>query len=231
MRRSSRLFEIIQVLRSAKAPIPAHAIAKVLEVTTRTIYRDVVTLQAMRVPIEGEAGIGYVMRRGFDLPPLMFTPDEIEAIVVGLSLLGRTRDAGLQHAAARVTQKIAQVLPERGDSRFPGAALQVSPWNAVPPSDIDLSMMRKAIREERTLRLGYRDVEQDLTHRTVRPIALVYYVDSVVLAAWCELRGDFRHFRIDRIEACRESDTDFKGEGERLRALWQAQNQLFGRAG
>ena len=231
MRRSSRLFEIIQVLRSAKAPVTAHAIASALEVTTRTIYRDIVTLQAMRVPIEGEAGVGYVMRRGFDLPPLMFTADEVEAIVVGLSLLGRTRDAELQRAAASVTQKIAQVLPERGESRLPGAALQVSAWNAVPASEVDLSMMRKAIRDERKLQLDYRNAEQAATQRTVRPIALVYYVDSVVLAAWCELREDFRHFRIDRILGCEDAGADFKGEGEGMRARWQAQNQLFGTPG
>src|ERR1700744_5143704 len=112
MRRSDRLFDIIQALRTAKGPTTAAALAERLEVTVRTIYRDVATLQARRVPIEGAAGLGYVLRRGFDLPPLMFTNDEIDAIVVGARLLQRTGDVDLQEAAARVLSKIETVLPE-----------------------------------------------------------------------------------------------------------------------
>lgn len=118
MGRSSRLFEIIQILRHAPAPVSASVIADALEVSKRTVYRDIVTLQAMRVPIEGEAGAGYVMQMGFDLPPLMFTAEEIEAIVVGLSLIGRTGDADLLTAASRVSQKISEVLPNSVDSRL-----------------------------------------------------------------------------------------------------------------
>src|SRR5579871_2375950 len=113
MRRADRLFDIIQRLRTARAPVTAAALAEDLEVTPRTVYRDVATLQARRVPIEGAAGIGYVLRRGFDLPPLMFTPDEIEAIAVGARLVSRTGDAGLQDAAESVLSKVTVVLPER----------------------------------------------------------------------------------------------------------------------
>ena len=117
MSRSDRMFEIIQLLRRAEKPMTAQALADALEVVPRTIYRDIAVLQGMRVPIEGEAGIGYVMRRGFDLPPLMFTAEEVEAIVVGLALLRRTGDLGLQAAAGRVSGKIAEVLPARSRSR------------------------------------------------------------------------------------------------------------------
>lgn len=228
MSRSSRLFEIIQILRRARAPIPARAIADALEVSIRTIYRDVVTLQAMRVPIAGEAGIGYVMQEGFDLPPLMFTAEEVEAIVVGLSLIGRTGDADLQAAASRVGRKIADVLPATADGRLEGSPLHVSHWNEVPPAVVEYRVMRQAIREERKLHLTYEDAEARSTERTVRPIALVYYVDNVLLAAWCELREDFRHFRADRISACRPTGGRFEGEGERLRAQWRARHELFG---
>src|ERR1700756_5762136 len=112
MRRSDRLFDVIQSLRTAKGPMTAAALAEQLEVTVRTIYRDVATLQARRVPIEGAAGIGYVLRRGFDLPPLMFTTDEIEAIAVAMRMLGRTGDHGLQSAAARVLSKVTVALPD-----------------------------------------------------------------------------------------------------------------------
>jgi predicted DNA-binding transcriptional regulator YafY len=216
--RSNRLFEIIQILRCASAPIPARALADSLEVTKRTIYGDIVTLQATGVPIEGAAGVGYVMRAGYNLPPLMFTADEIEAIVVGLSLLGRTGDFGLQAAAARVSQKIADVLPDRTGSLLETQPLLVSHWNAVPPSEVDYRLMRRAIRGEEKLRLQYRDAETRDTERTIRPLALVYYVDSVILAAWCELREDFRHFRLDRIFECTPTGEAFKGEGSRLRA-------------
>jgi predicted DNA-binding transcriptional regulator YafY len=221
MGRSNRMFEIIQILRSATAPITASALAATLEITKRTVYRDIVALQSMRVPIEGEAGVGYVMRTGFDLPPLMFTADEIEAIVVGLSLLGRTGDDGLQRAASRVTQKIASVIPDPGEHRLITDSLQVSHWNAIPSSEVDLNLMRKAIREEQKIWLSYQDTDMRHTERTVRPIALVYYVDSIILAAWCELRNEFRHFRADRIRECSECDANFKGQGAQMRESWR----------
>lgn len=227
--RSSRLFEIIQILRCADAPVAAHVIAESLEVTKRTIYRDIVTLQATGVPIEGAAGIGYVMRSGYNLPPLMFTAEEVEAVVVGLSLLGRTGDAGLQSAAMSVSQKIADVVPRHASRPFKEASLLVSRWNVVPASAIDYRAMRAAIRDERKLLLRYRDAEERSTERTICPIALVYYVDSVILAAWCDLRVDFRHFRVDRIEAFQPIDDFFKGEGAELRAKWRSQHELFSR--
>ncbi|MEO5322288.1 YafY family protein [Mesorhizobium sp. CC13] len=227
MGRSSRLFEIIQMLRRAAGPVSAGAIADVLEVSQRTIYRDIVALQAMRVPIEGEAGVGYVMQPGFDLPPMMFTADEVEAIVVGLSLIGRTGDAELLAAAARVGSKIADILPDAVGRRIERSPLHVSHWNAVPPASVEYRVIREAIRDERKLHLRYRDAEARSSERTVLPIALVYYVDNVLLAAWCELRQDFRHFRVDRMTACVATESLFKGQGERLRAEWQARHELF----
>ncbi|MFT3691134.1 helix-turn-helix transcriptional regulator [Paenirhodobacter sp.] len=227
MGRSSRLFEIIQILRHAPAPVSAGVIAGALEVSKRTVYRDIVTLQVMRVPVEGEAGVGYVLRAGFDLPPLMFTSEEIEAIAVGLSLIGRTGDADLLAAASRVSQKISDVLPDTVDSRIDTSPLYVSHWNEVPPAPVEYRVMRHAIREERKLHLSYADADARNTERTVCPIALIYYVDNVLLAAWCELREGFRHFRVDRMKACRPIDSLFTGEGERLRSQWRNQHALF----
>jgi len=220
MGRSNRMFEVIQVLRSARKPLTAQALAERLEVTKRTIYRDVAALQAMRIPIEGEAGIGYVMRRGFDLPPLMFDADEVEAIVVGLALLQRTGDRGLLAAAASVGAKIAEVLPQEAGGAIGSNALQVSKWGAAAPG-IDMKALRRAIREERKLRLGYLDGADKPTQRVVMPIAIVYYVEVAVLAAWCELRDDFRHFRVDRIASCKSLNERFTGEGAALRRLWE----------
>ena len=223
MDRASRLIDIIQLLRRAKKPLTAGAIAEALEVAKRTIYRDIVALQAMRAPIDGQAGIGYVMRSGFDLAPLTFTSDEVEALVVGLSLIRRTRDEGLLEAARGAARKIAAALPEGAESRIEGETLHVSPWSAAPPTTIELRTVRRAIREEEKLRIRYEDLRQQSTNRTIRPIALVYYVDNAVLAAWCELRDDFRRFRADRIRQCAATGDHFKGEGDALRAAWRAQ--------
>ena len=224
MRRSTRLFEIIQMLRTANRPVTAVTLAERLEVSERTIYRDIAALQAMRTPIEGEAGIGYVMRRGYDLPPLNFDREELEALQVGLAMLARTGDTALQQAAARVCAKI--------DALSTGSDwLQVAPWGA-PLDDAALgcvpkSLLRDAVREERKLRLTYRDSDDLETVRTVRPVAVIYHLDVVLLAAWCEMRGAFRHFRVDRIWGCELLEAQFTGEGELLRRLWQEQEGSF----
>ncbi len=210
------MFEIIQLLRRSRAPMTAQTLATALEVDKRTVYRDIAALLAMRVPIQGEAGVGYVMRGGFDLPPLMFTAEEAEAIAVGLALLGRTRDGGLQKAAARVRRKMTDVLPEH-IGPIDDIPLRASQWSDVPPAIVDCGPIREAIRQERKLRLAYRDADTHVTTRTVRPLMLTYWVDGIVLGAWCELRDDYRHFRVDRMTDCTPLDQVFAGEGRRLR--------------
>ncbi len=226
MSRSDRMFEIIQLLRSAERPVTSHELAKTLEVAQRTVYRDIAALQAMRVPIEGEAGIGYVMRAGFDLPPLMFTAEEVEAIVVGLALLRRTGDVGLQAASRGVSAKIAEVLPDQRERGLEDRHLYASAWGADPPGQADLTEIRRAIREETKLRITYTDAQERRSERTIKPLAILYYLEVVVLAAWCELRVGFRHFRLDRIITCETTDDRFLGEGKKLRALWRDQHDL-----
>src|SRR6266702_2691985 len=153
MRRADRLFDIIQTLRAAPRPLTAAALAEKLEVTVRTIYRDVATLQARRVPIEGAPGVGYVLRKGFDLPPLMFTVDEVEAITVGARLVQRLRDSELQQAAKRVLDKVTVVLPESLRSHVAGAPFYVSGGNAVSPRGVDVAQVRSAIRDRRKMRI------------------------------------------------------------------------------
>jgi predicted DNA-binding transcriptional regulator YafY len=224
--RSDRLFEIIQSLRGAAAPMTSRQLASALEVTPRTIYRDIAALQAMRVPIAGEAGVGYVMRAGYDLPPLMFTADEVEAIVVGLSLLRRTGDVGLQAAASRAGDKIAEILPDGAEHGLGSLPLYVASGGAAPPTRVDLRRLRRAIRSEEKLRIAYEDAQARVTERTIKPLALLYYIEVIVLAAWCELRGAFRHFRADRVVACAATGERFPSEGEKLRAVWRQQHQM-----
>ena len=218
MRRSNRLFEIIQILRGAAGPVTADALAGEMEVSLRTIYRDIAALQAMRTPIEGEAGIGYVMRRGYDLPPLNFDTEEVEALQVGLSMLARTGDSALQQAAQRIRNKIDRLRGETG-------WMQVAPWGA-PLDDPDLgcvskARLRDAIRTARKLQITYRNGEEQETVRIVRPVAMIYHLECVMLAAWCELRDGFRHFRCDRIWTCDGMEENFADQGATLRALWR----------
>lgn len=221
MHRSNRLFEIIQILRANNSPVTAARLAEMLEVSARTVYRDIASLQAMGTPIEGEAGLGYVMRRGYDLPPLNFDAEEIEALQVGLSMLVRTGDSTLQQAAQRICHKIEDL---QADADW----LRVAPWGAAPDDPakgcISLAILRNAIRSEQKLRITYRDGDQLQTSRTVRPVALIYHLDCTMLAAWCELRGAFRHFRSDRIWGYEILDDCFAGQGAALRTLWSEQD-------
>lgn len=220
MRKASRLFEIIQILRIAEKPVTAASIAQNLGVTPRSIYRDIAALQAMGVPIQGGRGIGYMLRPGFDLPPLMFSIEETEAIVLALGLLERTGDVALKQSAKRVSQKIAAAVPP--PLRQALAANTLHAWGAVAqaPSGIDLASVRAAIRDERKIRIAYRDEQGRQTMRTIRPIALIYYSETANIVAWCELRQDLRHFRTDRVESAAPTDASFKGEGDGLRHRW-----------
>lgn len=222
MRKASRLFEIIQMLRLARTPVTAAQIADALEVTPRSIYRDIAALQAMRVPIEGERGIGYILRPGFDLPPLMFSIEETEAIVLALALLARTGDEELKAAARRVNQKITGAVPEPLRKAFQSQALHAWGTIASPPPAVDLAMIRRAIRDEQKLVLDYRDELGRATERTVLPLALIYYSEHAMMVAWCELRQDIRNFRADRVEHCEPADAYFRGEGNGLRQVWIA---------
>jgi len=225
MRRTDRLFDIIQALRVAKHPTTAATLAEQLEVTVRTVYRDIATLQARRIPIEGAAGIGYVLRRGFDLPPLMFTADEIDAIAVGARLVRRLRDPGLQDAADSVLAKITTILPDGLRPGVISAPFYVSDGQAATPMGIDLSDVRYAIRETRKMRITYADVSGQRSNRTIWPIAMAYYVDATLIGAWCELRLDYRHFRVERIVTSTLMDETFSTDGGKLVEGWLAQRE------
>jgi predicted DNA-binding transcriptional regulator YafY len=222
MRKASRLFEIIQTLRLARKPTTAAEMAEKLEVAQRSIYRDIAALQAMRVPIEGERGIGYILRPGFNLPPLMFSIEETEAIVLALALLERTGDVELRQAAKRVTQKIAAAVPPLLRETLNANALHAWGTIASSPEGIDLAIVRRAIRDEQKLVIDYRDELERATTRAIRPLALVYYSETVNIVAWCELRQALRNFRVGRVASGALLGDFFRGEGDRLRKEWMA---------
>jgi predicted DNA-binding transcriptional regulator YafY len=222
MRKASRLFEIIQILRLAKRPVTAAQIAETLEVAPRSIYRDIAALQAMRVPIEGDRGIGYILRPGFNLPPLMFSIEETEAIVLALALLDRTGDRELKKAAKGVNQKITAAVPAPLRQTLETRALHA--WGTIAPSpeSVDLGLVRRAIRDEQKIRIDYRDEKGRDTARVIWPIAVIYYSEATNIVAWCELRQALRNFRTERVQRSAPLEDFFRGAGERLRREWIA---------
>ena len=221
MRRADRLFQIIQILRRSHRPVTAAALAGELEVSKRTVYRDVADLIGQRVPIEGEAGLGYLLAPGFDMPPLMLTPDEIEAVVLGAQLVARLSDPLLANAARDVVAKIASIVPEHLRPFIAEPSVAAKPADDPPTNDIEMQSLRSAIRAGLKLRLRYRTETGDVTERTVWPVVLGYAETHSLLIAWCELRGDFRHFRIDRILCAKVSDEPYLARRSDLRRRWE----------
>lgn len=198
MRRADRLFEIIQLMRRQRL-VRASDLAARLEVSERTIYRDVQDLMASGVPIAGEAGVGYTLRQGFDLPPLMFDEHEIEALVLGARMVESWTDVELADAAANVIAKVEAVIPDRLRQHMADIALLAPARHFAEPIAVDPRELRRALRGRLKVHFHYRDSEDRASARTVRPLALSFYGPVWLLAAWCELREDFRAFRLDRI--------------------------------
>lgn len=199
MRRADRLFEIIQFMRR-KELTRARDLSEALEVSERTIYRDIQDLAASGVPIEGEAGVGYVLKAGFDLPPLMFKEQEIEALVLGARIVESWADAELAAAASDVIAKVEAVIPERLRGYMANTALLAPAHHYMEPVAFDVAELRQALRNHLKVHFRYRNAIAEDSQRTVRPLCLAYFGPVWLLSAWCELREDFRTFRLDRIE-------------------------------
>ena len=224
MSRASRLLALVEALRRHRRPVTAETLAGELEVSLRTIYRDVAALMASRLPIRGEAGVGYVLGEGYDLPPMMFTPEEVEAIALGLRWLQANADAALVRAAQNATAKIAAVLPKDRRSEIFDAALFAPRYRVEDKSKlIDEAVLRQAIRDERKIALNYLDPSGGATERVVWPFGLAYFDRSRVVMAWCELRDDFRHFRTDRMSQLRVLAQKYPSRRSQLLRRWQSE--------
>ena len=220
MRRADRLFQIIQVLRRSRAPTTAEAIATELETSKRTIYRDIADLIGQRMPIRGEAGVGYVLDEGFDMPPLMLTPEEVEAAVLGAQFVAQRGDAALARAAEDLLAKIHTVIPERLRPLVVEPSTRAGWARQGAPDGLDMAAVRGAIRGGRKLRLSYGDEQGQQSQRTVWPFGVGYFETTRLLLAWCELRHDFRTFRTDRVLAAEFLDEPYPERPARLRAQW-----------
>ncbi len=216
MRRAERLFRLVNELR-ARGVCRAEDLAAYFEISVRTVYRDIVHLQASGLPIEGEAGVGYLLRPGFDLPAMTFTFEQLDALALGLSFVEAAGDESLSHAAKEVRAKLQSALPEPDKRKLENAPHFASrrDGRAAPIT----KLVRQAIREAKILKLEYRDDKDSLTSRRVRPLAIWAFSDGWLFAGWCELRNDFRAFRIDRISAIKETGDSFPDTpGENLHA-------------
>ena len=221
MRRAERLFQIIQILRRSRGPVTAEALAAELETSKRSVYRDIAALLAQRVPIRGEAGIGYVLDRGLDMPPLMLTTDEIEAAVLGAQWVINRGDLQLAKAAADLLAKIEASVPERLRPYIAEPAARVVPAWERSADNIDLGMVRSAIHGQRKILLDYRDAGGRSTQRVIWPIMLGYYETTRIICAWCETRQDFRSFRSDRIVQAATLEERFPERPASLRIKWR----------
>ena len=222
MRRADRLFEIIQVLRRASGPLTADRIAAELETSKRTIYCDIDALVAQRVPIRGEAGVGYVLERGFDLPPLMLTTDEVEAVALGAQWVVAHADAGLARAALSVLAKIAAIVPEDLRPVIDDPSVGTPPARYRDDDHVDVARLRIWCREGRKLAIGYVDETGAASERVIRPFMVGYVATIRVVMAWCELRQDFRVFRTDRLGTVAFLDERYSERSATLRRRWLA---------
>jgi predicted DNA-binding transcriptional regulator YafY len=211
MRRADRLFEIIQILRRKKATRAAD-LAAILEVSERTIYRDIRDMVSRGVPIDGEAGVGYILRPEFDLPPLMFNENEVEALLLGARIVQSWADPELAKAAAVVMDKVRAVLPEPLSQQLDLVRVWAPEDHVRATITIDQAALRHAIRERRKVRFAYQAIDGQPTERVVRPLIMAFYGPVWLLAAWCELRNGFRVFRIDRMSAFELLDEKYDAE-------------------
>jgi predicted DNA-binding transcriptional regulator YafY len=230
MRRADRLLLIIQILRRNRHPIAASSIAAELEVSQRTIYRDMVALESTGVPIRGEAGVGYVLEDGYDLPPLMFTEGELEALVLGARMVDGRRIEVLSLAAQDAIAKIGAVLPADLSERLLDVPLYAPRFAPAPDLNFAMDDLSSAIRGGRCLHIAYCDLSNNRSERTIWPVHLSFFTEADVLVAWCVMRADFRAFRLERIERLTVLDEKMPERRAVLMQRWHAK-QFFHKKG
>lgn len=211
MRRADRLFQIVQIIRGRRLTTAAH-LAQRLEVSERTIYRDVADLQHQGVPIEGEAGVGYRLGVGFELPPLMFTIDEARSLVAATRLAQAWLDPALARDAETALGKILSILPRETRVAAESVSLFAPVFAPEPAVQQQLQILREAVQARQRLALHYRDAANQHSERTVRPLGCFFWGKVWTLAAWCESREAFRNFRLDRIDSLQKQGGSFRDE-------------------
>ncbi|PPJ45517.1 YafY family transcriptional regulator [Rhizobium sp. KAs_5_22] len=226
MSRSERLLSLLQVLRRHRQAVSGAALASELGISLRTLYRDIATLQAQGANIEGEAGVGYVLRPGYMLPPLMFSREEIEALVLGARLVAQRADPELAISARDALAKITEVLPGDLREELAASTLFAGPGLPLPEDRIDLARLREFIRSEQMMKIAYRDEKGSPTERLIWPFALTFFEGARVVIAWCTLRDDFRSFRTDRMDLMEGPLGRYPKRRMQLLKAWRLQNGI-----
>lgn len=222
MDKTERLFAVMDALRRHRRPVTASALAEEQGVSVRTLYRDIQTLIGLGAPIDGEAGIGYMLKAGFFLPPLMFSAEELEALVLGARWVEGRPDAALAGAARNALGKIATASPDDLRDRLATTGLWAAQRAWTTNEEPLLGVVRDAMRQEKTLHIGYVDESGNETERPIWPITLGYYESKQIVGAWCVLRQDFRNFRIDRVRRAAPGPEPFGRRRVILMKEWEA---------
>jgi predicted DNA-binding transcriptional regulator YafY len=224
--RAERLLDLIQTLRRHRQPVSGQALAQELRISLRTLYRDIRSLQAQGAAIDGEPGLGYILRPGFMLPPLMFSEEEIEALVLGSRWVADRGGAKLGAAARNALAKIAAVLPADLREELDATALLIGPGQKIAAGDAELGVIRQAIRSERKLAITYGGGDLVTTKRVIWPFAIGFFDRARIVAAWCELRQGYRHFRTDRIAALKLTETRYPRRRLALLKEWREAERI-----
>ena len=224
MSRTSRLFEMLGVLRARRMPVTALDLARELGISQRSVYRDIDTLRSLGAPIDGQAGAGYCLREGFFLPEFAFSSGELDALILGLGWVGQRADPALARCSESA---LAKVLSARdgaaASAETPAVVTAASASERADPPQA--ALLRDAIRRQRKVAIGYEDAQGSLSDRTVWPIAIVYFDDVRLLAAWCERRSAFRHFRVDRLQVRTVLEERYPGRRQSLVMQWRQQDR------
>lgn len=221
MRRTERLFQIIQILRSTRSPVTGRELADELEISLRTLYRDMAELTAQRVPVTGEAGMGYVLDDGYDMPPLMLTADELEAAALGAAWVASEADPTLARAARDLVSKLSDAIPKELRPIVLDASSKAIQTRSKVSERFDSALLRHAIRERYRLQLTYTDRDGGTTERDVWPLLIAFLDRSRYLVAWCETREGYRHFRTDRVQELKVLGDKYPGRRAVLIKGWE----------
>lgn len=220
--RAERLLNLLQILYQHRYPVSGHWLARELSVSLRTLYRDVHALRAQGADIQGEAGTGFLLSRSHHLPPVMFTPEQLDALALGLRWVAVYGDAGIAEAASEVTGKIRQGLPPQLKTLFDDSTLLVGKTQVAHHNPEYLNSLRSAIRRRQKIQTGYTDRSGNVSERTIWPFALGYFSGDIVLAAWCEKRNAFRHFDVTRFTSLQLMREAYPHSRHRLLRMWRS---------
>ncbi len=221
MRRTERLFQIIQILRSTRSPITGQELADELEISIATLYRDMAELHAQRIPIRGEAGVGYVLDDGYDMPPLMLTADELEAAALGAAWVAQEADPSLARAARDLVSKLSSAIPKELRPIVLDASSKSIQTRARVSERFDGALLRHAIRERYRLQLVYKDRDGAASDRIVWPLLIAFLDRTRYLVAWCETKEDFRHFKTERVQELKVLAKKYPGRRANLLKGWE----------